>query len=117
MMEIITRQLLANTAKERWRQSYYNEPAQTWGSLLESSSEKVYEGLTKLGENPNPDDVDRVIGNTSWTEVPRCDECKEHKGVVIMLGEEPDYESNTANICEDCINKANSFLTEFYKIT
>jgi len=45
------------------------------------------------------------------TEIPyvkqcHCNECGEPSWEVIQLGEEPDYESNTASICHSCIKKA-----------
>lgn len=35
-----------------------------------------------------------------------CNECGEMKDTVVQLGEEPNYESSTANVCFDCLRKA-----------
>lgn len=36
----------------------------------------------------------------------RCDECGGMVDIVVELGEEPDYESSTANICFPCLRNA-----------
>ena len=46
-----------------------------------------------------------IIGNNSWTRN-ECHECKKDSDVVVQLGQEPDYESSTANVCLECLNKA-----------
>lgn len=40
-----------------------------------------------------------------------CNECGRENVDVVRLGEEPDYESNTASICLDCLNKAFQLMT------
>ena len=62
--------------------------------------------LSKL----NPDtctaeEVDTLIGNNTWTSK-TCNECGNRAKDVIRLGEEPDYESQTAYLCKDCLTKA-----------
>lgn len=52
------------------------------------------------------DDIERVIGNDTWACRQRCNECGKKFRVVIVLGEEPDHESSTAQICFGCLNKA-----------
>lgn len=61
-----------------------------------------------LGPTPEPDDVDRIIGNKSWTDN-RCDECQTQADTV-QVGQRPDYESRTADLCESCVRRA---LAEF----
>jgi len=96
-MKLITRQSLANKACERWAEQY---PIERW-----PDRQLVLKKLIELGDNCNPDEVDAIIGNGSWTRT-KCDECNNDDGVdVIQLGQEPDYESNTANICKDCLDK------------
>lgn len=41
-----------------------------------------------------------------------CDECSEKVNIAIQLGEEPDYESATAIICESCLNKAKELFNQ-----
>lgn len=55
-------------------------------------------------------DVASIIGNQSWVAQQRCHECNEYTWDVVQLGEEPDYESNTANVCAACLRKALALL-------
>jgi len=67
----------------------------------------VHDQLLALGSSPDPDDVDRVIGNGSWTRVPECDECGAgDQPFVIQVGQPPDYESRTAKLCGSCCRQA-----------
>ena len=93
-MEKITRQSLANGVSVRWKKQY---PIDKDG---------IQKKLDNLGLVKNPDEIDGIIGNKSWTEVPDCSECGEYgKEFVVMVGEEPDCESNTAWLCNECIEK------------
>lgn len=56
-------------------------------------------------ETTTAEQVNEIIGNDSWTNL-RCDECKKLTTVLLMVGEEPDYESRTARLCRNCIAKA-----------
>lgn len=49
--------------------------------------------------------IDIAIGSVSWTRL-KCDECDRDVLSVVQLGQEPDYESATANVCFDCIRRA-----------
>ena len=49
--------------------------------------------------------VDDLIGNRSWTTL-YCAECGEEVDAVMQLGEPPDYESSTTEICHECLGKA-----------
>lgn len=103
-MKIITKQGLASGAAERWKGHYQS---QIW--FNESSDKReIHKALVALGENPLPCDVDKVIGNNSWTYL-SCDECSKEVEVVVQLGEEPNYESATAQICFPCLKKAVKF--------
>ena len=93
-MELITRQTLAAEAAERWIAQYQGD------------REGKAAAIRSLGEAPDPDAVDAIIGNGSWTSVPECNECKTDVEAVIRIGDEPDYESSTAWVCEDCLKKA-----------
>jgi len=98
-MELITRQSLANGIVKRWKKQY---PNNAYGD----DKLVIRNKLMALGSNPNPDDIDEVIGNKSWTRVPDCDECGATVDAVVEVGETPDYESSTANICKGCLFKA-----------
>lgn len=54
-------------------------------------------------------DVNQIIGNDSWTNL-HCNECDAKTDWVIMVGEEPDYESRTATLCRACIQRVADHL-------
>ena len=55
-------------------------------------------------------DVRKIIGNDSCTDL-YCDECKQHNlNQVIQLGDEPDYDSSTVTICISCLRRALTLL-------
>lgn len=97
-MKLITRKVLADKASGRWLKTYFRKGEWVYGF----DKEVIYCNLKALGDNPTPEDVDRVIGNSSWTSI-KCDECGKYVEEVIQVGEEPDYESCTANICKPCL--------------
>jgi len=59
--------------------------------------EEVYNDLIALGESPEPNDVDAIIGNGSWTRL-TCDHCKRDVDRAVGIG------SNW--ICFECLNVA-----------
>ena len=72
---------------------------------------KDYRGVGKklkvLGNNATVVDICEIIGNDSWTATPDCSECGTHGAdKIIEIGEEQDYESNTAYLCRKCIAEA-----------
>lgn len=103
-MKLITDQSEASRAARRWRSQYFS--AGEWKQIACGDSELVYLRLRELGKGPSPDDVANVIGNTSWSTAPTCDECNESTGAVVRLGAEPDYESPTAHVCLSCLEQA-----------
>lgn len=103
-MKIITPFLLAQDVPNLWRQRY--------GTGWETDSNKQeitrqLDALEKLGLPIQPETVEAIIGNRSWTRIYKCDECgTEEPPLVVQLGEGPDYESSTANVCLRCLEVA-----------
>ena len=109
-MIIITRTGLAAGTAEKWKKQYFVDGA--WHLHWKNQApffEEAYKAMIALGENPDPDAVDKAIGNGSWTRL-KCDECGHDKDAVVQLGQEPDYESSTALICPECLNKAHNLV-------
>ncbi len=50
-------------------------------------------------------DIERVIGNDSWT-VMRCHECQQDRSPLVRIGEEPDCDANWVDVCPECLQKA-----------
>ena len=97
-MKLLNRQTLVKDVFEKWMKQYPND------------KEGIGKKLKRLGKTPNPDKVDEIIGNDSWTRVKRCSECQIEKDEVVEIGQEPDYESYTAYICRECLDKAISLM-------
>lgn len=91
---IILRQQIVDRAPERWAKAYagHGDTDKTAKTLA----------LAKLVAPIQAADVDRIIGNTSWTDCP-CDLCKKTSEVLIRVGDEPDYEARWLDICPACI--------------
>lgn len=105
-MRIVSRASKAVKAADSWYNTYYDKRT---GWLYGDEKRVKFEELAALGQEPDPDDVDRIIGNSSWTST-NCDECGSKPEFVVMVGEEPNYESNTAFICAQCILKLRSMI-------
>lgn len=90
-------------ASKWWNQYYHNIRTKgfNWDRNLE-----IYDGLVSLGPDPNPDDVDRIIGNSSWSWPGSCGGCGTTCDKVVVVGEKPDYDSHTARLCKDCVLEA-----------
>jgi len=109
---ILTRQKKANAAAEMWawqygpQAQYHNNRAlrTTW---FDAEKEEIHRQLVALGPTPDPNEVERIIGNDTWTSPGRCDGCGEMSSLVLVrVGDEPDYDSNTADLCPNCLEEA-----------
>lgn len=83
----------------RWKQQYYKSTGWT-STASHASTEGVYLELLKLPHNCTREDVDKTIGNQSWTHI-LCDECTEYVETVASFGQEKDI-----NICEQCLRSS-----------
>lgn len=103
-MKVITQRDRILTVADRWRRQYsYKGVDQDKLDIL-----KNLEALDLA--TCSAEDVDRVIGNNSWTCVD-CNECEAKTDWVIVVGEEPDYESQTARLCRSCVQRAFSHIS------
>ena len=111
--------LTVRDAIRRVADDWYN----LYGSSIDSAEQDVgnvyhvgvcayvepYHKLRELDvETATAEDVQRIIGDTAW--IPGCNECGKKSCDVVRVGEEPDYESETAYICLDCAKEALQLL-------
>lgn len=105
-MKIITHRLLIQNVARRWRETYFSNGE--W--KYDSGKSDIYKKLaTLLKDKATAKEVNDIIGNESWTRI-TCNECRKDTDWVMRLGEEPDYESETACLCKSCIQKAASLM-------
>jgi hypothetical protein len=104
-MKLITRLDNAAFAESRWYRNYSHQSYCNTASICGRTKREIHEELVALGPNPSPAQVEEVIGNTSWTSCV-CHECGKSVEEMVQIGQEPDYESATAEICFPCLKKA-----------
>lgn len=103
-MKVLDRNKLAQMVHEKWNEVYGD------GRYGEDKL-VILKNLKKLGKNPDPNDVDKIIGNETWTRT-LCSECGRFKGKTIIVGHEPDYDSETAYLCKSCVQKAYNLINK-----
>ena len=108
-MKLITIKSQIKEVVKRFRRQYkdFNDNFVLKCSVGDKTVKQIYEELLKLDVNKaTAFDIEKIMGNTSWTEPQTCDECNKKFDIVIQLEEEPDYESSTIIICKSCLEKA-----------
>ena len=102
---LLTKQHLVNTVDERWKQQYHINSS--WKRYGEDKVEK-YEQLVNLRINKNPEDVNKIIGNSAWTRL-ICNHCNNYVEAVVVFG---GYYESSCYVCEDCVKVANQQFNE-----
>ena len=128
-MKLITRQSLAREAAQRFfarvlkpaRSANAAHPhlaSDTYWKKRTNEAERIYRELSRLGIDPDPDEVDALFFSNHKNyrcRVPRCDECGVSADAVILFGkEEPDYGYGvqTTFVCFDCVHTAHDYFVE-----
>lgn len=103
-MKVESQRERIRTVAERWRSAWGSETHRRLNPERLALADK----LEALGlETATKEQVDSVIGNRGWSMPMTCDECSADDGrPVVQLGNEPDYDSNTAWICSACLQQA-----------
>lgn len=101
---LLTKQHLVNTVDERWKKQYYIDSS--WNRYGYDKVKK-YEHLVNLGKNKNLEDVDKIIGNSSWTRL-ICNHCNNYVEVVFIFG----AYHESLYVCEDCVKVATQQFNE-----
>ena len=99
-MKLITERSLIRCVAARWDAQYPSGSR----SAEQAAISNALRGLDV--ERASAEEVAAIIGNDSWTRIPRCDECGAKGVPVVEIGQEPDYESRTAWICARCLRSA-----------
>lgn len=93
--------MIANVA-ESFKTQYFVR-GKGW-KQFDWDTEATYEQLKALPRNATEEEVISILNN-SWTQN-LCNECAQDVEIVIEVGQEEDYESSTAWICLECLEKA-----------
>lgn len=96
-MKLITERTLIRGVADAWARQYPERSGD------EAEIKRKLISLDK--ETATSEEIKEIIGNDSWTSI-TCDECGNSVSLVVQVGQEPDYESNTAALCADCLTAA-----------
>lgn len=98
----LTPRVLAADAVNRWLETYGED-----GDGYGADKVVVLTDLRALGNNPCPAEVNRVIGNKSWTQVPACEGCdNETPRSVVQFVADADYSGTETHLCRECVLEA-----------
>lgn len=103
-MKLINRQELAKTAACRWNKLYNKF------DYFDPEKHDIFFRLKSLGSNPDPDKVDEIIGNYTWTRR-TCDECQKNDAEK-WVEFDPDPGTPEMHLCEDCLKQALVLIEE-----
>jgi len=101
-MEVITKEYVLSSIPNRLKEQYYNDK-DGWKDYPWNPKDR-YERIVAIGEGITEERATEIT-NSSWTNLD-CHECGQNVDKVVVLGEKPDYESNTAQVCFNCLKKA-----------
>ena len=102
-MKTCTERDQAREVARRWRSQY--------ASIDDSAKSEIGRKLEQMdSETATAADFAKVIGNSSWCKPKTCDECMNASWDVVMIGQEPDYDSHTAWVCANCLRAALALL-------
>lgn len=102
-MELLDERNQVRDAIQRWVANYGMD--KTYGA--DKRGRKVGAELAALdAETATAEQVSAIIGNKSWVHPRSCDECGQETWQLVQIGEKPDYESSTAEVCADCLRAA-----------
>lgn len=88
---------------------YVDDPKCAWHETVRARAIRERDAVRALGREPTPDEVEAILGHSIDG---HCNECGKRVQRLVRLGDEPDYESNTAYICIDCLRRAITALEE-----
>lgn len=118
-MRLINRHILAAEAYEKWCKRYGDMMPETpvlipW-LVPESDKMVIANKLKELGPRPTPEQVNKVIGNSTWTMVPNCFHCGLWRDEVVEFQFKPMVEDEDENrlrnalpihLCSECLLQA-----------
>lgn len=104
-MYVITVEDKAKSTKDGWKRQYF--VSGVW--KVSDKKREVYEELVSLGDNPTSEEVNKVIGNNSWTYL-ECDECGKEVNEVVVFETYHEYQTE---VCKKCLSKSVKLIKVF----
>lgn len=95
----MNRQHMANAVAHKWKEQYYSIEKKEWKEnkfIVSGHHREIY---YKLCLTNDPNEIDNIIGNKSWTHA-LCDVCKNNVEEVIFFEESETY------FCIPCLEGA-----------
>lgn len=105
-MKSCTEREQVKTVAQRWR----NASRYIRASANRQAIQQALDALDV--ETATAADVAAIIGNNSWVAPSECHECGAETWNAVECGQEPDYESCTATLCENCLRAALKLLED-----
>lgn len=107
-MKLVTKQDRIKGVAAAWAEQYslyLRQKATGW-----KEKKAILDDLRALPATATEDDIARIIGNRSWTEL-SCDECEQSVEAVIEIGRD-DEVGYGAKVCADCLSRGLALFTE-----
>ena len=97
-MKLITLRSQVLGVVDRWKEQYPKAKGDKLGILRKLEALDLKKAI--------PEDLEHIIGNSSWACPTKCRECNKYFDVAVEVGEPPDWESATTQLCHNCIKSA-----------
>lgn len=110
-MRIIDERSKVRGIADRWKATYIDRLGNGWTFADGRKAADIYRDLVALDdETATAKDVAEIIGNNAWAGPAYCHECGMPADRTVEIGQPPDHESHTAEVCEGCLRKALTLL-------
>lgn len=88
---------------DSWRKQYFD--GNKWKEIFNGDTEVIYNELQKAN---GPDEIDKIIGNNSWTQS-FCESCRQYSIESVIFDEDAD---ESFVICRNCLTAAIELFKE-----
>jgi hypothetical protein len=96
----------------RWKAQYIDRLGSDWTFANGRKAVDIYQQLLALHDDTaTSKDIAAIIGNNAWAGPSDCHECGRSVERTVEIGQPPDCESHTAQVCEECLRKALALIT------
>jgi hypothetical protein len=103
MIRLVSRQILADTAAERWK-AYYVDTGRPRGEGVDT--EEIHRRLVSLGPSPHPKEVEEIIGDQDFTLLGVCLHCHKKRKELVEIEFGVGELCDQVRLCKDCLIEA-----------